>query len=97
MSRITEIVVVPEHREERTAHFKCELCPAISSKGRLSASWDKDITVVNETTVQLTTGYSYPGDYSAESVVLDICPKCFTEKLVPWFVAQGGTVRQEEN
>lgn len=27
---------------------------------------------------------------------LDICPKCFDTKLIPWFEEQGGKVRIEE-
>ncbi len=31
------------------------------------------------------------------TLTLDICPKCFEGKLVPWFVSQGGTPRLDED
>lgn len=46
--------------------------------------------------VKLEEGTSYPEGGSYEGFILDICPKCFKDKLIPWFESQGGKVRKTE-
>jgi hypothetical protein len=52
---------------------------------------------VNEPEVSLRVGNNYPEGGDINTTVLDICPKCFEEKLVPWFKSQGGTPRVENH
>lgn len=98
--KVTETVEVPAKKVVRTAYFKCELCERTTTDpdnwptGQHMAGSGQVYDIL-ETTVELREGYSYPGDYSAGLLILDICPKCFKEKLIPWFQAQGGTVREE--
>ena len=49
-----------------------------------------------EVTVEHKTGHSYPEGGSGETVLVDICPKCFDERLVPWLQSQGAEPRKEE-
>ena len=49
-----------------------------------------------EVTVEHKTGFSYPEGGSGETVLVDICPKCFDERLVPWLKSQGAEPRKEE-
>lgn len=91
--KVMKTVPVPASKREVTDYYKCELCAETTSNHR---DWeDKGPYNVNDPTVTLETGFHYPGDYSTKTTVLDICPKCFVEKLVPWFVAQGGDPREE--
>jgi hypothetical protein len=46
--------------------------------------------------IKLEEGTSYPEGGSYEGFILDICPTCFKDKLIPWFESQGGTVRKTE-
>jgi len=89
-----EEVTVPTHKELKLKFYICELCKITT---RDYQQWPPASNYeINETEVSLSTGYSYPGDFSRRSTVLDICPKCFKEKLIPWFRSLGGTPREEE-
>jgi hypothetical protein len=94
MSKVMKTVQVPAHPQEQLDYISCELCSARTLPGQ--DGWEERIYDVLDVEIQLNQGYSYPGYYSTTATVLDICPKCFREKLMPWFVAQGGTVRTEE-
>jgi hypothetical protein len=39
--------------------------------------------------VKLKTGQSYPEGGDGEEIEFDICPECFTGKLIPWLESQG--------
>lgn len=42
--------------------------------------------VVAKTSVSYITGHSYPDGGSGEIQSVDICPKCFSERVVPFFL-----------
>lgn len=88
---VTKLIDVPAKTSEVFDHIKCELCGAVSYK----EDWEPDQYQVEEPEVLLREGYHYPEDYSVKRTILDICPKCFREKLIPWFETQGGKVRTE--
>lgn len=90
--KVTKTVTVPAKTQVVFDYLKCELCENVSYKD----DWEPDLYQVCEPSVVLREGYNYPGDYSVESTVLDICPDCFKKKLIPWFVSQGGSVRTED-
>ncbi|HYA43043.1 MAG TPA: hypothetical protein VEF34_17205 [Syntrophobacteraceae bacterium] len=50
---------------------------------------------VNEVTIRLRTGEDYIESSRGKTFTVDMCPKCFVEKLVPWFESQGARVREE--
>ena len=59
----------------------CDLCKMeIPNEGRF---------VVDEVTVQYKTGNSYPEGGSGETLSVDLCPRCFEERLIPWLESQG--------
>lgn len=98
--KVTKEVEVPAKIETQIDHIKCELCTNTTDEprnwgdrnGSARSSYD-----VNETTVELRTGYSVPDGGDIKSQVIDICPKCFVEKLIPWIKSQGGDVRTEKS
>lgn len=90
--RVMKTVTVPERTEERFDYMKCELCENTSH----DSDWSPGLYEVTEPEVSLREGSSYPeGDFT-KTTYLDICPKCFKEKLIPWFLEQGGAVRESE-
>ena len=55
--------------------------------------WSKELHYeVKETEIRLKTGSNYPEGGSGEETTIDICPECFTEKLIPWVKSQGGGI-----
>jgi len=50
----------------------------------------------NETKVYFKTGTAYPEGGSGVEYDVDVCPKCFTERLIPWLRSQGAAVRKTE-
>jgi hypothetical protein len=63
----------------------CDLCAKTSN-----SKWGAETYGVLETEVRCKTGHNYPGDGSGEETTIDICPKCFADKLIPWVKSQGG-------
>jgi hypothetical protein len=92
----------------RTVAIICELC----KKRYPGDDWDKDCyehldcgveqrvlrkKAAVKQDLKLEEGTSYPEGGSYEGFVLDICPACFKDKLIPWFESQGGVVRKTES
>jgi hypothetical protein len=50
---------------------------------------------INQVTIQLKTGENYIETKHGKTLTIDMCPKCFLEKLIPWFESQGIEVREE--
>ena len=90
---------VPAKTETVIDHIKCELCDNTTKHpcGGFGTSWSPAQYEVLDVEVSMSTGSSYPEGGSKETVVLDICPRCFTEKLLPWFQSQGGVPRKEDS
>lgn len=69
-------------------HFViCDLCGAKIEE----SSYD-----VDEVEVRHKTGDNYPEGGSGEETSIDMCGKCFDEKLVPWLRSQGAAPRTED-
>ena len=80
-------IVIPAKRLTTLARRRCDLCEESTTEKR---DWGKDHYDVEETEVRYKTGANYPEGGSGEETTIDICPKCFTEKLIPWVKSQGG-------
>lgn len=63
----------------------CDICGDTSSD-----KWKENSFDVTEVEVNMRTGEMYGNDGSGENVSIDICPKCFTGKLMPWVKSFGG-------
>lgn len=91
--KVMKTIPVPEKTMQVLDHVKCELCNAISSR----ENWSPRQYEVTEPDITLREGTNYPEGGDIKTTILDICPTCFKEKLIPWFQSQGGTPRVEES
>jgi hypothetical protein len=81
-------------QEKQIVEFTCDLCDA---KAKLPGQpWSKDSSDIARVEVSLRTGWARYGDGFGEIIHFDICPDCFTNKLVPWFIEQGATAYKED-
>lgn len=76
----------------------CDLCGVTSgdSSAYPGHNWGGRYEL-EETCVQYREGTNYPEGGSDTTISCDICPKCFTEKLVPWLEAQGAIMQETEH
>ena len=89
---IPEIKAVPEHVLTKHTSTKCDLCSAVSKHVTDSFEGENDWSErydVEDVTVSRKHGVNYPDCGSTTTVWFDICPKCFQERLVPWFAEHG--------
>lgn len=70
----------------------CDIC-GLRNKGD---DWSNGTFKVSETDVFYRHGELYPEGGSTTTKKADICPTCFTEKLVPALEALGCKFREEE-
>lgn len=71
---------VPATTKEIVSFVTCDLC------GAKIKSYAYD---VNEIEIRHKIGSNYPGGGSGTETSIDMCGKCFEEKLVPWLRTQG--------
>ena len=77
----------------------CDLCGKESPdpEGSMdSQSWDRNTFNVEETSLYLKEGRTYPEAGTHEYLECDICPDCFKTKLVPWLEQQGVEMRSRK-
>ena len=88
---VPEKIVQRSH--QRLVRIICDPCQAVTHNG-----WREDHYDAVETHVSLRTGYNWPEGGSGETTTIDICPKCFETKLIPWVKEHGGepTVKECE-
>jgi len=75
----------------------CDLC----GREGVKDGWESGYYEVNETEVEVTVhqreGKAYPdGDCWGTEYIIDMCPECFKNKLVPWIISQGGILEQKD-
>ena len=66
----------------------CDLC-----HDTIPPRWMGD---VDEVTVERKTGYNGPDGGSGDLVGVDLCPKCFSDRLIPWLESQGANIQRTE-
>jgi hypothetical protein len=102
MTRVYEDAVepaVPAKIVKKFVRRTCDLCGVASKRGEdwepISSSHN-----VNETEVSVTVkhrmGWSYPEGGSGTEVEVDLCPKCFKDRLIPWRPSQGAPIEVRE-
>lgn len=71
----------------------CDLCglPATNGEWPTASTYDVAETEV-AVTVTHKSGEAYPSGGHSDDIVVDMCPSCFTTKLVPWLQSQGAKV-----
>lgn len=73
----------------------CDLCGLETKQERNWGTEDDYDNTIDNTCVKYETGHTdqgYGGYTKTKN--FDICPKCFKEKLVPWFESQGATIQE---
>lgn len=74
----------------------CDLC-GVEAKG---GDWESGCYEVNEVEVQVTVrqkdGSNTPSGGSGEEYLIDLCPKCFKDRLVPWLNSEGANIESRE-
>lgn len=95
--RIYETQTVEETRKVLVKRT-CDICgcEAIDhSRWATESSWQS-----NETTLRIavhqTEGTNYPEGGWGKEFIVDMCPQCFKDKLIPWINSQGGNVQEQE-
>lgn len=84
----TKTVEVPATTREIISHVTCDLCGAKIET--------RDPYEVDEVEIRHKTGSNYPEGGSGDEIHVDMCGKCFDEKLVPWLRSQGVQPRTED-
>jgi len=89
-------------KRQRTSEYDhlvkltCDLCRTEAKGG----DWESSTYEVNEVEVQMTVrqkeGSNYPEGGSGEDYLIDLCPTCFKERLVPWLRSEGADIVQRE-
>ena len=76
----------------------CDLC-GLKSNRASESEWNGFSYGVDETQVEIVVrqkeGSNYPEGGSGTKYDVDLCPKCFKEKLVPWLISQGARIKEE--
>lgn len=91
--RFEKTVTIPEETRQALDHIRCDLCAEETHEPN---NWfHKHNFGRNKVTVKLEQGYKWPDSIDITKTIFDICPKCFRDKLVPWFKSQGAEPREE--
>lgn len=92
MSRIMEKVTRPAYESLVCRCRKCDLCGK-ESKGE---DWDTAYYEINETDIHIKIkqkeGDNYPDGGSGTEYVVDLCPDCFKNRLIPWLKSEGANI-----
>jgi len=74
----------------------CDLC-GVESK---YCDWAIGNYEVNETEIKVSIkqkeGEKYPEAGCGTEYEIDLCPRCFKERLIPWLKSEGATVEEKE-
>jgi hypothetical protein len=100
MARVYEDAIepaVPAKVVKKFVRRTCDLCGVASKRGK---EWEPSSYTVAETEVSVTvthrSGKSYPEGGSGTEVEVDLCPKCFKDRLIPWLESQGATIEASD-
>jgi hypothetical protein len=87
---VKHLKTVRYNYEEKIVDFAtCDMC---KEKIQDTGAYD-----VNDVRVSHEFGEHYPEDRYTTTVSVDLCGKCFDNRLVPWLKEQGCEVHTEES
>lgn len=94
--QIKEKYIRPAVPDERVVKVVCDLCKVEGNHGSWQNSWYE----INDTTIKMEItqkeGNNYPEGGNSTEVVIDLCPKCFKNRLIPWLQSQGAEIKSLE-
>lgn len=100
MARVYEDAIepaVPARTVKRFVRRTCDLCGAESKRCDDWGSGSHDIAETEmSVTITHCSGMSYPEGGSGTTVEVDLCPKCFKDRLIPWLESQGAMIETRE-
>ena len=70
----------------------CDLCGLITR----SEDWSSENYAVAQTEIRCRIGSDYPDGGMGTEITIDLCPKCFKDKLVTYLKTEGVTVIEKE-
>lgn len=73
--------------EKLPVAITCDICKRFHA----GAGWADHSWEIAETRIQMTTGTRHADEDCSKKVSFDICPECFSSKLIPWLESQGAT------
>jgi hypothetical protein len=87
-----------ENKTETVTHMvfvkmTCDIC---GRESKSSHGWSDEKFTVDETEIRHRTGRNFPEGGSGEEIQVEICPDCFTGKLIPWLESQGVKIQKKE-
>lgn len=87
---------VMETKEVVKEKVFCDLCGVAAKHGQWDyADWDWSDTEIS-VKIKYEAGSGYDGSGYGEKVVVDICPKCFKEVLIPFLIEKGVAINLKE-
>jgi hypothetical protein len=100
MTRVYEDAVepaIPAKVVKKFVRRTCDLCGVASKRGK---EWEPSSYTVAETEMSVTikhrSGYACADGGSGTEVEVDLCPKCFQGRLIPWLKSQGAKIEARE-
>ena len=82
----------PAKEMKRLVKRACDICGLEGTD-----NWDGGWYEVNDTEISMKIKYrvgeNYPEARFGEECEVDLCPKCFKEKLLPWLKTQGAEIK----
>lgn len=90
--------VVPSTTRTVCVSQECDLCGRKAQ--RPDVAWEDSGWCIDETEIEVTVrqkeGSSYPEGGSGTKYIIDLCPACFKNKLIPCLQAMGARIEQME-
>lgn len=89
--KVDRTETVPATTRHVVDHYICDLCGA---KTEINGRWPGRFGNASETTIEMKQGDNWGTDGGSVTVTaFDVCMRCFTCKLVPWFAEAGARPR----
>lgn len=82
-------VHIPAITKKEVSHISCDICGEVGRGRDFKGSDFGDGYELQETSVIYKEGNMFPEGGSGSQIQFDICPDCFTDKLIPWLKSQG--------
>ena len=87
---------IPAREERVLDKTTCDLC----GKEALCGHWKSSLYEVNEVEIEVTVrqrdGQNYPEGGGGTEYIVDMCPDCFKDKLIPWLKSQGCKAKRKD-
>lgn len=91
--KTVEVPARPATTKEVQDYVLCDLCAARVDRGYEHNSYEFDECHVR-IEVRRKEGFSCPEGGDGTEQRVDLCPKCWKEKLIPWLESQGAKIEK---